>query len=227
MSLSPLRYRDNQAMLKLGVLLHPEVHTETAPTAQPRPLPALIPFPPVSDDLRFQVHLALDYPALESHLTAALQTQRFTIQEKRFGIESVRVRGKEQEISVDLVLNGDASGKAEIWSNLVFDTETQRFRLDELNFVFEPDNDDLYLMANLFHERIRLSLQNVANQWLDDAGNRLNRRLQEILGAAALPGTRLDTQGLTFNQVSATFDENGVSLHGTARGAIDISGDRS
>ncbi len=142
--------------------------------------------------------------------------------DKQFDILSAQVSGKQKELSVKLELDGEAAGSAEIWSNLIFDSATQRLQLEELNFIFEPRDEDIYLAANLFHERIRQALQEVANQWLDTATGQLNQRLQEAMARIAPEGSKLDAKALQFNQVDFMFDADGMTLSGTALGNVGI-----
>jgi hypothetical protein len=222
MSLAPLELGGDHAGVTLGVLLQPAVRLGRQQSMERRPLPALMPFRPTPEGMRFQINLALDYDLLSSSLTTALKGRDLQFEGRRIDILSAAVGGKERELSVKLSLGGDASGDAEIWTNLVFEPESGQLRLDELNFIFEPRSDDLFLAVNLFHERIRQTLQSVANGWLQDATTQFNRRLRETMERIAPPGTRLNPDELSITRLDFAFDPNGLKMRGTARGSVGI-----
>ena len=74
----------------------------------------------------------------------------------------------------------------------------------------------------MFHERIRQTLQTVADEWLDAAVGQLNQRLREAMTRIAPRGTRLDTDTLRFTRLGFDFNDTGLLLSGTARGSIGI-----
>ncbi len=222
MSLAPLQLANTHARFTLGVLLNPTSHLGRPPALTPRPLPALIPFRPAPEGLRFRINLALDYGLLGEALTQALQGRKLELQERRVEVVSASVTGKAQELNIKLQLGGEAEGTAEIWSALAFDPENGTLRFEELNFIFEPKDDDLYLTANLFHERIRQTLQALANEWLTDTTGQLNRRLREALEQIAPDGSRLSMEALRLTRLDLDFTDTGLALSGIARGSVGV-----
>ena len=81
---------------------------------------------------------------------------------------------------------------------------------------------DAYLTANLFHERIRQTLQETANTWLERSLDQLHDRLGKILIRIAPVDTRLDPGSLSFSQVDIVLREDSVDLSGMARGDVGI-----
>lgn len=221
-ALSPVYGRGGDARVHLWLALFPKIVRQSPPKAAVKPpLPELQPYLPNQPELRFELNLELDYGRLSQTLTRLLREREYTLQDRRFRIDAVRLGVADQGLDIRLTLSGEAEGTVDILATPGFDPQSQSFVLTNLDYVFEPVDQDLYLLANLFYEKIRESLIDGANELLrsrmTDTGERLRGALAEIV-----PGGGLDMEGIRLSRAQISFHETGLRLRGQAQGAIRL-----
>ncbi len=221
-SLSPVSGHGNQARVHLGLALFPQLAPPQDNPTPASPLPALRPYYPSHSGLRFELNMNLDYADLSRIITRLLQGREYTLEKRRFGIGSVQLGAADEGLNIRLKLTGQAEGKVDIQAKPGFDTHSQTFQLEELDYVFEPVDDDLYLLANLFYEKIRQALIEGANEILrselETAGGHLAATLKRIAPA----DTVVSMDRIHLSRAGISFTDTGLRLSGTAAGAISL-----
>jgi hypothetical protein len=221
---SPLFGSGNEATAHLAVALRPSLSLGAEPAHRPTPLPPLQAFTPSSPDLRFQLALTLDYPRLGRMLTDNLAGETFRVKDHSFDIRSVDLSGAQQELHIELRLGGQAAGKAEIWATVAFDPASQAFRLDGFDYLFKPDDPDVYVLADLFYDKIRAQLMQSANRLIAQQMVQTRTQLQQALLGIAPEGIELDLGQMRLERVRVRFEPEGVGIEGTASGPIRLRG---
>lgn len=222
-AISPLFGSDNQATAHLAVALRPTLDFGTKPVVQqPPPLPPLQAFFPRAAELRFQLTLSADYALVSRLITETLAKKTFILKDRSFAIETVELAGKQQELYIKLRLSGQAAGSAEIWAEVDFDPASQAFRIKGLDYLFDPVDTDIYLLANMFYEKIHELLVDSANRLIEQEMERTRTRLEQALLNITPDGAKLDLGQIRLDQVGIRFEPERISVAGTATGPIRV-----
>ena len=221
-ALSPLYGSETEARVHLAVALRPRLRHGERPADRPTELPPLRPFFPRSGGVRFQLSLESDYERIGSLLSTALAGRSFQVEGYRFGIDSVVLSGEGRELHVKLGFTGQARGSAEIWLEVGFIPETKTLGLKDLDYLFEPVDNDLYAMAGMFYEKIRQLLLDSANRLLERALADWEARLELALASIAPEGARLDLDDIEPRKMDIEFLPTGVRFKGSAEGSIRV-----
>ena len=222
-ALSPVFGSGNRATVHLAVALRPRLIIGDQPASRPTALPPLRPFFPSSAGIRFQLGMEVDYGRIGQLISKVLAGKTFQVKDHRFGIDSVALSGKGQELNAKLRLNGQARGSAEIWAEVGFDPESKTLKLKGLDYLFEPVDSDLYLLAGMFYEKISQLLLETANGVLEREMNTLGSRLETALAGVAPSGSRLDLGQIRLASLRIEFLPDGVRLEGAAEGSVQVS----
>ncbi len=151
-----------------------------------------------------------------------LQGREYTLEKRRFGIGSVQLGAADKGLNIRLKLTGQAEGDVDIQANPGFDTQSQTFVLEGLDYVFEPVDDELYLLANLFYDKIRQTLIEGANELLHKELEGAGERLEQTLKRIAPADTVADMGRIQLSQATIRFTDSGLRLSGMADGAISL-----
>ena len=222
-ALSPVFGSENKATVHLAVALRPRLSLGDRPASRPTALPPLRPFFPSAAGIRFQLSLEADYGRISRLISAALAGKTFQVKDYRFGVDSIELSGEGEEIKAKLRLNGQAAGSAEIWAEVGFDPESKSLRLEGLDYMFDPADSDLFVLAGMFYEKISQLLLETANGVMEQEMDTLRSRLEAALVGVAPEGARLDLGQIRLASVRIEFLPDGVRLEGTAEGSVRVS----
>jgi len=207
----------------LGIALSPRIEIEAPSAPAPRPLPPLGTFFPRSSGMRLDLKLSVELDRFAAHLSADLARRVLTVQGRRIGIGSVTLRGEGKELVVGAEITGEAPGHLEIFATPAFDAESQRLMLTGLDFVYDPEDPDLGLLANLFYQRIQAALEEGANGLLADYSERLQHRLAAALSRSLPEGVDLDISALRLQRLEIAVGYDAIRLLGSAAGSVNLS----
>jgi hypothetical protein len=206
----------------LGLALEPRLDVRAPPSRPLRPLPALRPFFPRGSGMGFDIALAVNLDRVAEKLSSAFAGRELTLEGHRTGIGSLTLRGDGDELVVNARLTGDAAGRVEVWGRPVFDVESQSLKLTGIGFVFDPDDPDLALMANLFYQRIQSALEEGANALLAEHSRRLGKGVTQALARSLPDGLELDMGPLRLTGLTVEIGGDLLRLRGSAAGSMTL-----
>jgi len=221
-ALSPLTGHRGNLDAYLGVVMLPNVVSGSAPIAQSRPLPPLMPFYPRWAGLNLQMVVDLNYADINGAINELLSGQSISIGGHQTGIESLELGGQGREIHVNAKLTGDAAGYAIVKANIAFVTQEQAFKLHDLDYSYAPDDPWLEPQARLFHGYVRKALEAAANEQLQQRMAQWKERLLTVLDKILPEDVKLDMGSLQLSQVNLEMEESGIRLNGLATGHIAV-----
>jgi hypothetical protein len=221
-ALSPLAGVGNRLDAKLAVLLAPEVVSGARPDSGGRPLPPLLRYYPRAPGLHLRLTVELDYTDLGRAMTEMLADQTIEIGAHRAHIDAIALTGQGQEIRAELKLGGPAAGEAVLTAKPVFNPETRRFALENLDYSYRPEDPLLEAEANFLRGYIRKLLVAAANRQLELRMQQGQARLQGLLERITPAGTRLDMSGLQLRRVTFELTAEAMRLNALASGRIGL-----
>ena len=220
--MAPPEGRGDRVTVHLGVALRPELVHGERPRAEARPLPPLGRLPPGRRGLAFRVELGLDWEAASDQLTDALAGRRFQIGDENLEIRRVRLSGSGSEVVARVELGGTAGGDLEVWARPVLEGGESPLRLEDLEYLYHPDDPLIGLAAETLYEQVRGMLQEAANRTLEKRLDETAERVRTALGTALPPGVEVDLGGLRMEAGSIRARETGLLLEGTATGGLEL-----
>ena len=221
-ALSPLLGHGNRVEAKLAVLMEPQVVTGPVPDSPPRPLPPLMQYYPRSPGLNLQLDVDLDYAGLNRALDRQLSGESMDIRGRRVILESVKLGGHGQQIHVSARLGGDAAGTVELKADMIFSPETQQLKVENLAYIYTPDDPWFQAEASLFYGYIRKLLEAAANQELEQRMGQGRQQLQSLFEKITPDDVRLDMASLRLHQVRLDMGKDAIRLHGLASGHVAL-----
>jgi hypothetical protein len=223
LTLAPLQGSGSRVQTALWLALRIALSADRgSPAVAPLPLPPLVPFRPTEPGLHFALRLKLDYPGLSAALNERLAGQELDVQGRRARLRALGLaaRGKDLVLTADLA--GDLAGRIKIMARAGFDTVAQALKLEQVDFVFDAEDPDQGLMANLFYNRIRDRIEGEANALLAAR----TRSLQAAIGAALAqdlpPALAPDLSGVRITDLGVQVDDTGITLSGVADGTLTL-----
>ncbi len=222
-ALAPLHGQNRTLDTHLAVIFYPTLGKGSASSSRPSPLPPLGLFYPRSSGLNMRLAVDLSFADLSRKVSTALASQPFEFEKRKLSIAEVLLSGKAQELSVKARLTGDAAGMLEAWADLVFAPDKQRLELQNLEYVFEPEDPADAMLADLFYLKIRQTLETTANQLLENQLGDWKQHLGSVLTRVAPADLNLDLSSLNLGSAKIDMSERGVNLEGVATGRIRIS----
>lgn len=223
LGLAPPVGRGDLLKTNLGVVLVLALGAEPAAPAVPSPLPPLQSFIPRGSGMRFDLNLDLDMGELGRHLSGLLADKPLTVEGQRIGIGRVDLAGEGEELVMTALLTGEAAGRIKIWAEPVFYPHDQTIRLQELDFVFDPEDPEQALMINLFYQRIQKALQDGANELLAARTAAMRDAIESALSRSLSQDLRLDLSSLELERLDLTLAGSSIRLSGTAAGSLVVT----
>ena len=217
-ALSGISGRGNDIDAHLAVAMRPALVTGTEPAGKPAPLPPLERYYPRSTGLNLHLGVNLDFASLNRGFSDALAGQSFDLNGRSAGIKKFVLSGSGQEIKARVALLGEVAGTVDLRAKVAYRTETRKLELQDLSFEYDANDPTLGLLAEDFHETIRLSLESAANRALTQQLDRLSERLEAVLANIMPAGVLLDMSALQLRHLQINIEKQGIRLEGTASG---------
>lgn len=217
-ALAPLQGQNRAVDTHLAVIFYPKLGKDPESSSRSSPLPPLGLFYPRSSGLNMRLAVDLSFTDLSRQISAALAGQSFQFEDRKVKIAEVILNGKAQELSFQARLTNDAAGLLEAWADLVFLPDKQRLELQNLEFVFEPEDPADAMLSDLFYLKIRQVLETTANQLLESQLGDWRQRLGSVFSRVAPQDVSLDLSSLKLGSVKIEMSKHGVNLDGIATG---------
>jgi len=221
-ALSPITGWDKTLNAHLALTLRPELVTGAEPARKPVPLPPLGQYIPRSAELNLHLSVNLDFPSLNQRLSDNLAGKSFVIKGQKTGIKKLHLSGNGEELRARIELTGDLTGTAQLRARVAYDAQHQKLELQQLTFDYNAEDYALGMLAEAFHEPIRLALEDAANQALAQHLKLLGERLGAVLKKITPPGVALDLSALQLSSVKILIEQQGIRLDGTATGSARL-----
>jgi hypothetical protein len=226
-ALAPPMGRGDRLHTALGLALDLRLDAGRPNAAAKRPLPPLQPFLPRGEGVRFDLTLALDYAALGDALGRQLAGRPIEVEGKQVQLQGIGLGAKGGDLVVSAQLTGAAPGRITIMGRPAWDAAAGAVRLTDLGFVFDAEEADQGLAAELFYERIRSALDRASNDLLQARTGQVRDGLQAALAHAlgpALPAEAgVNLSGLGLRDLSIEVGEGGLRLRGSAGGHLKVA----
>lgn len=219
-ALSSLTGNGDRLDAVLALSMEPKVLTGPIPELPLQPLPPLMRIYPRSDGLNVQLAVELDYAALSQNATERLSDELLDIAGRRVGITAVSLGAQGQDLRVNVTLSGQATGYVTLMANLMFEPEAQQIQINNLTYIYQPEDPWLETQAHLFRGYIQKSLEIAANQQLQQRTNQWKERLHAIFDEIIPDVVTLDTNSLRLREVQFEFTENVIKLNGLLSGHV-------
>ena len=223
LALAPPWGQGDRLRTNLGLVLLLALGTEPADAAMPRPQPPLQTFIPRGGGMRFELAVDLDLEGLGNHFSRLLTDAQLTLEGHRIDIRDIDLRGEGRDLVFTVLLGGDAPGSVEIRAQPVFDPVAQRLRLQDLDFVFDPEDPEQALVVNLLYQRIQTALQDGANRLLAERTDGMREGLESALSRALPQDLTLDLSSLRLADLNLAVTDTAIGLRGTAAGSLAVS----
>ncbi|MGD8309035.1 MAG: DUF4403 family protein [Chromatiales bacterium] len=221
-AMAPPEGRRDEVVVRLGVALRPELVQGERPRLAPTPLPPLGRLPAGRRGLAFNIDLALDWETAGDRLTEALQGRRFEIGGRDLEIRRIRLSGGDSEIVAHVDLGGTAGGDLELWARPVIVPGSAPLQLEDLEYLYHPDDPLVGLAAESLYEKVRGMLLEAANRTLETRLDEAAARIRGALESALPPGIEVSMDGLRLEAGSIRVRETGLVLEGTAAGGLEL-----
>ena len=221
-ALSGISGRGNDIDAHLAVAMRPALVTGTEPAGKPAPLPPLERYYPRSTGLNLHLGVNLDFASLNRGFSDALAGQSIDLNGRSAGIKKFVLSGSGQEIKARVALLGEVAGTVDLRAKVAYRTETRKLELQDLSFEYDANDPTLGLLAEAFHETIRLSLESAANRALTQQLDRLSERLEAVLANIMPAGVLLDMSALQLRHLQINIEKQGIRLEGTATGSARL-----
>ena len=221
-ALSRITGRKRNIDARLAVTLHPALVPGPYPDGNPVPLPPLGQYYPRSAGLNMHLGVNLDFTTLSQRISETLAGKTFVIKGQNTGIKKLDLTGSGQEIRARVILTGNPAGTAELLAKLAYDARHQKLELQDLTFDYDADDSVMGMLAEAFHEPIRLALEDAANQALVQHLEMLAERLGTVLKKITPAGIALDMSALQLDNVQIHIEKHGIRMDGTATGSIRV-----
>ena len=226
-ALAPPMGRGDRLHTALGLALDLRLDAGRPKAVAKRPLPPLQPFLPRGEGVRFDLTLALDYAALGDALGRQVAGQPIEVEGKQVQLQGVGLGAKGGDLVVTAQLTGAAPGRLTVMARPAWDSAAGAVRLTDVAFVFDAEDPDQGLAADLFYERIRSALDRAANDLLQARTGQIRDGLQtalaRTLGPALPAGAEIDLSGVALRDLSIEVGEAGLRLRGSAGGDLKVS----
>lgn len=222
-AMAPLFGSGRRLQTILGLAMLPRLEAEAPSQGPLRPLPPLRSFVPRGSSMRFDLALAVDLDRVSELLFSDLVDRDLTLEGRSIRIGPVGLRGEGKDVILTADLEGEVAGRVEIRATTIFDPAAQRFRLADLDFVYDPNDSDLSLMVNLFYLRIKEALTEAANALLDEQVGLLHQGLTEALEGALPKGIELDLTALRLTQLNLEIGADAIRMRGSATGSVTLT----
>jgi len=221
-ALSRISGRGKYLEAQLAMTLQPSLVTGSEPAVKPVPLPPLGQYYPRSGGLNLHLGVDLDFPTLNQRLSDTLAGEPLVIEGRKAGIKKLNLAGGGQEIRARMELTGELAGTAELGAKVAYVAQDRKLELQDLTFDYHPQDPTLGVLAEAFHEPIRLALEEAANEALADQVELLGRRLWAVLKKISPAGVALDLSALQLRSVQIAIEQQGIRLEGTAAGTVRL-----
>jgi hypothetical protein len=221
-ALSGIAGRDNYIDAQLAMTLQPLLVTGSEPDSKPAPLPPLGQYRPRSAGLNLQLGVNLDFTALNQRLSDTLAGKSYVIKDRETGITRLNLGGSGQEIRAQIELSGELAGTAELRAKLAYNAQHQKLEIQDLTFLYDAQDVTVDLLAEAFHEYLRVALEDAANQVLVQHLDLLEERLGTVLRKITPAGMALDMSALQLASVHLHIEPEAIRLDGTATGSVRL-----
>jgi len=222
LALAPPQGAGSRARAMVWLALRARLSADPGFTIAPTPLPALAPYHPSQPGLRFALALELDYPTVSAALSERLVGQTTELQGHKARLDGVSLSVKGEDLVLAAKLSGDLAGKLTIMARPGFDAASQTLRLEDVDFVFDAEDPDQELTANLFYDRIRTRIETAANDLLAERNEALRDTLSATLTAALPPNLAPDLSNLRIAELRFLLGDAGLTVAGTADGVLKL-----
>jgi Domain of unknown function (DUF4403) len=217
-ALSGIAGRGKYLDARLALTLQPVLVTGPEPAGKPVPLPPLGQYYPRSGELNLHLGVDLDFPTLNQRFSDTLAGKPLAIKGRKAGIQKLDLGGIGQEIRATMELTGELAGSAALRAKAAYDARDRKFELQDLTFDVKAQDPTLGVLAEAFHEPIRLALEEAANQTLAQQLELLGERFGTALRKIIPAGVALDLSALQLRSVQIGIEPQGIRLDGTATG---------
>jgi hypothetical protein len=226
-ALAPPLGRGDRLHTALGLALELRLDAGEPKAMAKRPLPPLQPFLPRGEGVRFDLGLALDYAALGDALGRQVTGQPIEVEGRQIQVQRVALGAKNGDLVVAAQLTGAAPGRLTIMARPSWDTAAGAVRLTDLGFVFDAEDPDQGLAADLFYERIRSVLDRAANDLLQARTGQIREGLETALarglGQVLPAGATVTLSGVGLRELRIEVGDAGLRLAGSAGGDLRVS----
>jgi hypothetical protein len=205
LSISPLTLQKNKLKANIGIKASPEVRTEAVDN-KIKKLPNLTEYQKVNG---FSVYtdIRMHYDTLEKQIMGYLAGQKFTSGSQYIIIKDLALFAVEERLGVEVDFEGSKKGRLFLTGLPVYDSATQRIRVDDLQFDLKTKNILLKSAKWLLNDKIRKEMQKAMNvdvsPYLKDAKKKMNEALNAKYDhGLTLKGT-INSLNITDHQMRA------------------------
>jgi hypothetical protein len=219
-ALAPPMGDGSQVQSALWLAFQGRLSSTGAPAGAPTPLPPLLAYRPARPGLSLAVDLALDYPSLSAALGERLIGQTLRVEDRAATIEALALAARGRDLVLSAELGGDLAGRLKIIARPAFDPASQALQLDRLEFVFDPADPEVDVLARMFYIPIRERIEAEANALLAGRTRALGDGLNTVLSQILPPNLPPDLSGLRFAELDIGVGQGGLGLTGLAEGSL-------
>ena len=222
LALAPPQGSGSRVQTAVWLAFRAALSGDGAPVGAATRLPPLVPFRPAQPGLRFAIGLTLDYPRLSAALSERLAGQTLEIGGKQARLGGIELAARGEDLFLSARLSGDLAGQFTLMGRPGFDADSQSLRLEQVDFVYDAADPDQGMAASLFYDQIRDRIETQANALLAERSQVLREALGTILGQGLRANLAPNLSGLRISNLKLTVGETGLTLDGSAEGALTI-----
>jgi hypothetical protein len=205
LSISPLTLQKNKLKGSIGIKASPEIRTE-AVDVKTKKIPNLSEYQKVNG---FNVYtdIKMHYDTLEKQIMEYLAGQKFESGSQYIIVKGLSLFAVEERLGVEVDFEGSKKGRLFLTGLPVYDSVSQRIRMEDLQFDLKTKNLLLKSAKWLLNERIRKEMQKAMNvdisPYLKDAKKKMNEALNAQYDRGLILNGQIHTLNITDHQMRA------------------------
>jgi hypothetical protein len=179
LSISPLSFQKNKLKMSVGINAAPEIRSSQQ-VSKPTKLPNLKEYKK-ADGFKVYTDIRMQYDSLASQIMLFVKDQKFESGGQYILIKALKLFAVEERLGVEVDFEGSKKGRLYLTGLPVYDSLSQRIRVDDLQFDLKTKNILLKSAKWLLNDKIRKEMQKAMNVdvsgYLKDAKKQLNDAL--------------------------------------------------
>ncbi len=210
--LGPLVEEDGGIATTLGLAIRPKLGLGTPPVAYPQALPKNSGVSAPSQEFELSIHSLLGFEDMRQVLAKAVVDTTISQAGKEATIKEVELYGQDDRLVIGLRMIGDYTGWAYLRAQPIFDADSERMELQNIDITLDTKNLLYKSIGYLFRNRIK---KEINKQMGDQVSTQLKGIQDEInnqlSGKEVSPGIHVEGQARSVRITESLVTSEGLS----------------
>ena len=210
--LSKLTEEDGGVAMTLGLAIRPRLGLGVAPVAYPLALPENSGVSIPTDEFELIIHSLLGFEEMQTVLAKAIVDTTISQAGKKATVKEVELYGQDDRLVIGLRMIGDYTGWTYLRAQPIFDADTERMELRNIDIKLDTKNILYKSIGFLFQNRIK---REINKQMGDQVSAQLSGIQEEInkqlSGKEVSPGIHVEGQARSVRITESLITSKGLS----------------